>query len=419
VDTSRLEDSHRWPQFLPDQEHFLFWARNAMGTGEQTIRVGKLGTTEAKIVLKTANAARYAAGYMLFMREHALLAQPFDPKRLDLTGEPTPVGEHLAINSATNVPEFSASETGTLIYETGEGGGAWDLLWFTRDGKPDGSIAQQERYYYPALSPDGNLLAVSLFNGTEGITNLWILDLKRGTKSRFTFNNGVQIGPVWSVDGKTLYYASSLKGARHIYAKAADGSGTEQMILETQGVSEFPHSFTADGRYLLYTHTSENSPQAKPDIWALPMFGDRRPFSIVETPFSSINPEASPVGKWMAYQNNESGRNEIYVTQVPGGGAKWQVSSNGGVDPKWRGDGKELYFLDLSDNVMAVDVDTSGGTPKLGVPHVLFQAIGVQRQVGTYVVMRDGRKFLINSGSTKAGAEPLTLVTNWTADLKK
>jgi len=139
----------------------------------------------------------------------------------------------------------------------------------------------------------------------------------------------------------------------------------------------------------------------------------------VQTAFSDLVPAASPAGKWMAYQNNESGRSEIYLTQFPGGGARWQVSTSGGADARWRGDGKELYFLDPSDSVMAVDVDSSGGTPRLGVPHALFQAMGVQRQVGTYVVTSDGKKFLINSGSVKQGTEPLTLVTNWTAELKK
>ena len=419
LDASRLEDSHRWPQFLPDQQHFLFWARNALGSGEQTIYIGKLGSLEAKIVLKTPNAALYASGYMIFMRDQTLLAQPFDAKRMELSGEPTPIGEHIAINGATNVPEFSASEAGTLIYQTGDAAGAWDLLWFTRDGKPAGAITQQERYYYPALSPDGNFLAVSLFNGTQGVTNLWVFDLKRGTKSRLTFNTGIQIGALWSRDGKTLYYAGDIKGIRHIYSKAADGSGSEQTILETPGISELPYSLSPDGRSLVYTRQVADQAKKNTDIWVLPLTGDRKPFPIVETPFEDMNPAVSPAGKWMAYQNNESGHSEVYMTPFPGGGARWQVSTNGGVDPRWRGDGKELYYLDLTDNLMAVDVDGSGAAPRLGAPHALFQASGVQRQVGTYVVTADGKKFLINSGSTKQGTEPLTLVTNWTAEVKK
>jgi hypothetical protein len=140
--------------------------------------VGVLGSLQSKVILKSATAATYASGYLLFMRDQTLLAQPFDAGRLELSGEATPIAEHVAVNGATSVPEFSASETGTLVYQTGDLTGAWDLLWFTRDGKPVGALAEQERYYYPALSPDEGRLAVALFNGGQGIANIWVLDLR-------------------------------------------------------------------------------------------------------------------------------------------------------------------------------------------------------------------------------------------------
>jgi serine/threonine protein kinase/Tol biopolymer transport system component len=419
VDLAKNQNSHRWPHFLPDNRHFIFWARNAQGAAEQAIYVGSLDSPEIKKILTGVSTATYASGYLLFERDQTLLAQPFDTERLELTGEATPLAEHVAANGATGVPEFSASESGTLVYQTGDATGSWDLLWLTRDGKPGGAVAEQERYYYPELSPDDSRLAVSLFNGTQGTADVWILDLKRGTKSRLTFSPGTQLSSVWSTDGKTVYYASNVKGANHIYSKAADGSAGEQTVLEEADAAEIPFGFPSDGRYLVFQRRASNDPRGNVAIWALPMFGDRKPFPIVQTPFDDIHPAVSPFGKWMAYQNTESGRSEIYVTQFPGGGARWQVSTKGGADAKWRGDGKELYFLDPSDNLMAVGVDTSGPAPRMGVPHALFQAIGVQRQVGTYVVTRDGKKFLINSGSTKQGNEPLTLVTNWTAELKK
>jgi eukaryotic-like serine/threonine-protein kinase len=250
------------------------------------------------------------------------------------------------------------------------------LLWLTPDGKPAGAVAEQERYYYPELSPDDSRLAVSLFNGTQGTADVWILDLKRGTKSRLTFGPGTQLSAVWSADGKTVYYASNVKGANHIYSKAADGSGAEQTVLEEADAAEIPFGFSSDGRYLVFQRRVTSDPRGNFDIWAIPMFGDHKPFPIVQTPFDDIHPAVSPSGKWMTYQNTESGRSEIYVTQFPGGGARWQVSTNGGADARWRGDGKELYFLDPSDNLMAVDVDTSGPAPRMGVPHALFQANG-------------------------------------------
>jgi serine/threonine protein kinase len=418
LDTSRNENSNRWPNFLPDNQHFLFWARNALGTQEQNVSVGTLGSMQTKLVLKGVTTATFASGYLLFMREQTLLAQPFDTKRLEVTGEATPIAEHIAVNGATAVPEFSASQNGILVYQTGEASGAWDLLWFTREGKPEGALAQQDRYYYPALSPDGGRVAVSLFNGTQGVADIWILDIRRGTKSRLTFGSGTQVSAVWSFDGKTVYYASN-RGANQIYSKPADGSGSEQAVLEDTTASEVPYDASPDGRYLIFTRRLLSDSRNNLDIWALPLTGGGKPFPIVQTPFDDVSPAISPNGKWMAYQNNESGRTEVYVTLFPGGGARWQVSTNGGVEPKWRGDSKELYFLDPSDNLTAVDVDAAGDSPRLGVPHALFQAIGVQRQVGTYVATADGKKFLINSGSTKQGNEPLTLVMNWTAELKK
>jgi Tol biopolymer transport system component len=385
--------------------------------------VGTLGSFQTRVVLKGVTTAIYASGYLLFLREQTLLAQPFGPASQQLSGEATPIAERIAVNGATGAPDFSASDNGTLVYQMGEASGTWDLLWYTRDGKPAGAVAQQERYYYPDLSPDDSRVAVSLFNGTQGIADVWLLDLRRGAKSRLTFGPGSQLSALWSRDGKMVYYSSNVKGANHIYARAADGSGSEQVILEDADSSTVPFSFSPDGHSLVYTRRLLNDPKNNLDIWVLPLSAEGKPndkpFPIVETPFDDVNPDVSPNGRYMAYQNTESGRNEIYLTVFPSGGARWQVSTNGGVDARWRGDGKELFFLDPSDGLMAVDVDTSTGTPRLGVPHTLFQVMGVQRQVGTYVVTRDGKKFLVNSGSTKQGTDPLTLVTNWTADLKK
>ena len=422
LDFSRAENSHRWPRFLPDNQHFLFWGRSALGS-EQALMVGVLGSLDAKLILKGATTAVYSSGYILFLREQTLLAQPFDPKTLKLSGEATPIAEHVAVNGATGAADFSAADNGTLVYQTGDAVGTWDLIWYTRDGKLAGTVAQQERYYYPNLSPDNTRVAVSLFNGTQGIADIWILDLQRGAKSRLTFGPGTQLSALFSRDGKTVYYSSNVKGVNHIYSRAADGGGSEQIILDDPDNSTIPYSFSPDGNFLVYTRRMVSDSQANVDLWVLPISSDGKaggkPFPIVQTPFDDLNPEVSPAGKFMTYQNIESGRNEIYLTAFPSGGARWQVSTGGGVDARWRGDGKEIFFLDPADNLMAVDVDTTSGSPRLGVPHSLFQVMGVQRQLGTYVVTKDGKKFLINSGSTKQGTDPLTLVTNWTADLKK
>jgi eukaryotic-like serine/threonine-protein kinase len=419
VDFSQGENSHRWPSFLPDGKHFLYWSRNSRGTQEHVLYVGELGSLQAKPLRKSETMAAYASGYLLFMRDQTLMAQPFDPGRLELSGEPTPIAEHVAINGGTGRPLFAASDTGSLVYQSGEMTGGWDLLWLARDGKRTGSLGQVDRYFTPALSPDGTRLAVTIFNGLGGTGDIWIFDLKRGTNTRLTFGPAFQQAPVWTPDGKTIFYSSTAKGPPHIYAKAADGSGSERTVSEGNDLVEFPSSFSPDGRYLAYERRDLVKSASGFDLWVLPLSGEGKPFPIVQTPFEEREPEISPDGKWMAYRNNESGRMEVYITAFPGGGAKWQVSSNGGIGAKWRGDSKELFFVDSADNLMAVDVNAFGSAVRLGVPHVLFQVVGAQRQAGPFDVTRDGKKFLINNGNPKEGNEPVTLVLNWPAELKK
>jgi serine/threonine protein kinase len=419
LDFSRGENSHRWPSFLPDGKHFLFFSRNSRGSQENVLSVGELGSLQAKLLMKGESMAVYASGYLIFMRDQTLMAQPFDPRRLELSGQPAPIAEHVGINGGTARPLFSASETGALVYQSGEITGGWDLLWVARDGKKIGSIAKVDRYFNPAISPDGTRLAVTIFSGLQGTGDIWIFDLKRGTNTRLTFGPALQQGPVWSADGKSIFYGSTAKGPPHIYAKAADGSGSERTVLESNATVEFPWSVSADGRYLAYERRDLDKGDTGVDLWVLPLSGDGKPFPIVQTPFEERDPQISPDGKWMAYRNNESGRMEVYITAFPSGGAKWQVSTSGGINPKWRGDGKELFFVDSADNLMAVDVNASGNAVRLGVPHALFEAVGAQRQYGAFDVTADGKKFLINSGNTKEANEPVTLVQNWPAELKK
>jgi Tol biopolymer transport system component len=421
LDASKAENSHRWPSFLPDGKHFLYWSRSSRGPESTVLYIGEVGTLEAKQLMKSETMAVYASGHLLFMRDRTLMAQPFDPRKMELSGEPVPIAEHIAINGATVRAMFAPSETGELVYQTGEASSGWNMVWWGRDGKPLGSIGQPSRYIGPVLSPDGTRLAVTIFAGNQGTADIWIYDLIRGTSTRLTFGAASpanQTTPVWTPDGKTVFYASSVKDSPHIYAKIADGSSPERVILEDADASEYPRSISPDGRYLVFEKKVMKT-ETGYHLWALPLVGDGKPFPIVHDAFDEGAPEVSPDGKWMAYWSNESGRREIYITAFPGGGAKWQVSSNGGTAAKWRGDGKELFFVDPADNIVAVDVNASGGAVKLGTPRTLFQAVGIQRDFGPYDVTKDGKKFLINSGNLKEGTEPVTLVQNWPAELKK
>jgi serine/threonine protein kinase len=413
------ENSHRWPVFLPDGKHFIYWSRNSRGSQEHVLYLAEIGSLNAKLLVKNESMAVYTPGYLLFTRDQTLMARPFNARNFEFTGDPVPVVEHVANNGGVARPVFSASNNGEIIYQAGDTAGGWNLVWEDREGKRVGSLPQTARYFYPALSPDGTRIAVTLAD-TQGIGDIWIFDLQRGTSTRLTFGSALISYPTWSPDGKTVYYSSTVKGPPHIYAKSADGSGPERTVLETENTVELIEDVSSDGRYLIYNRRDNVSQTGGTlDTWALPLSGDGKPFPVVHTPFDDIAATLSPDGKWLAYQNIESGRMEVYITPFPGGGPRWQASTEGGWKPRWRGDSKELFFLNVNDTVTALDVSFKGAALQLGVPRALFPAGGVQRQAGAYDVTRDGKKFLLNSGDVKEGNEPLVFVQNWPAQLKK
>jgi eukaryotic-like serine/threonine-protein kinase len=417
IDVARGENSHRWPYFLPDGKHFLYWARNSHGALEHTIYIGTVGSMDARPLMKRESMAVYVPGYLLFMRGQSLMAQPFDAARMEISGSPVPVAEHVLNNSTSSHPIFSASDDGTLVYQTGSEQGGWRLLWSTRDGKPAGALGDVDRYFDPAISPDGTRVAAALF-ASQGTGDIWIFDLRRNTRTRLTFGAANQRYPVWAPDGKTVYYASNETGAYHVYAKAADGTGPERVVLD-QDAFDYPEDLSPDQKYLVFMRGATDG-KTGTEMWALPLTDhERKPLQVVPSLYNTFAASVSPDGKWLSYESNETGRFEVYVTPFPGGGGKWQVSTGGGTSAKWRHDGKELFFLDPADNLMAVDVNPSGPTIQLGTPHALFRAVGVQNTLGPYAVTGDGKKFLINTGELKEENQPLTMVQNWPAGLKK
>jgi eukaryotic-like serine/threonine-protein kinase len=313
----------------------------------------------------------------------------------------------------------SASENGTLIYQPGEDTSPNESLsWFTREGKPVGILAQREGFAAYTLSPEGRRLAASIYNVSTGTADIWIFDLQPGTKERLTFGAGTKNYPVWTPDGKTIYYSSNAQGLNHIFARAADGSGEERQVFGLDNSFDIPGSIAPDGKYLAFGKREITEGRIILDIWGLPLFGDAKPFPIVQNKFTNGRPSISPDGKWMAYPNDESGRDEIYITAFPGAGAKWQVSTGGGDLPAWRKDGRELYFLDPSHNLVAVDVSAFVNSIKLGIPHALFRLPGLNDS-WHFVPTADGQKFVVDVVNTRESPEPFTLVQNWTADLKK
>jgi serine/threonine protein kinase/Tol biopolymer transport system component len=406
------ENSHRWPSFLPDGKHFLFWQRGP----HSGVAVGTLDSLEHQPLFENATNAVYATpGYLLFVRDQALLAQPFSTRKLATTGDAIPIAEHVAVNGPSYRGVVSASENGMLVYQAGTASSGWQLLRAGRDGKPLPGFSDHAAFLYPRLSPDGKRIAVAITEPGGGGTDIWIFDMQRGSKTRLTFGPGVGNYPAWTPAGDRVIFSSNRNGHLDIYSKAADGSGSDEIVLQDESDKTWK-SISPDGQYLAYQRVESSKPNT--EIWVLPLFGDRKPSPIVSPQGNAEQPIISPDGRWLAYSSDESKRFEVYVTPFPGGGPKWQVSTTGGVAPRWRGDGKELYFVGYDGAMTAVDVTTTKSSVSLGTPHALFSTT-LQRAVGPFDVYRDGQQFLLNATGLQEGDTPLTLVTNWLADLKK
>ena len=408
--------SHRYPWFLPDGRHFLYATNQA---GDMPVQVGSLDepAESGKVVAQAHSPAVYAQGHLLFLRENTLMAQPFDAVRLETTGEAMPVAEGVpSFTQPLRLGGFAVSPAGLLTFLSGTNGEQAQLLWKDRFGKVLGNLGERIPIIgNVAISPDQKSAAV----GFGTVQDLWIYDAARGLPTRFTFDPAIDREPVWSPDGKTLYFVSARgKGNFNVYRKASNGTGAEELLLE-DAVDKSPTSFSPDGRLLLY---SRNDPKTSSDIWILPLTQEAggakpEPRVFLQTPFNEARPQFSPDGQWVAYESNESGQREVYAAPLPGPGGKRQISSGGGVKPRWRKDGKEIFYHTEEGQLMAAEVIARNGTLEVGKVQKLFDGIGNIRGY-LYDVSADGQRFLV-ADEGAATARPLTLLQNWTATLRK
>jgi Tol biopolymer transport system component/predicted Ser/Thr protein kinase len=411
-EAARKEGSVGWPEFLPDGRHFLYMATGQKAE-ENTYRIGSLDSPESKALASAQTLVTYAPpGFLLFVRDKTLVAQPFDAKALKTTGEPTPLAEHVGTD-AVGLARFSVSREGTIAYRTGESGGR--LLWMDRGGREIDSVGDPGEYGNPALSRAGDRLAFNLDDARTGKTDIWIRDLARGVSSRFTFGAGNSIDPLWSPDGGTIVFSSDRDGNFNLFEKPSSGQGEEKLLLKTDEF-KIASDWSRDGRYIAF---SSRGAKTNWDVWVLPTFGDRKPVPFVAGAFAELAPAFSPDGRFLAYQSNESGRFEIYVQSFPGPGGKWQVSSSGGFDAAWRADGKELFYRAPDQKLMAVDIRI-GESFQAGIPRPLFLA---RVQPGTarnkYLPAADGQRFLLVAPLGREAMVPTTVVLNWFAELTR
>jgi len=409
LDSSRQEIFHRFPQFLPDGRHFLYFARSAQ-LENSAIYVGALDQPRAKRIIRAETNVAYAPpGYLLFPREGTLVAQAFDAASLALAGAPFRVAEQVE-RGRNNEADFSVSETGVLAYQSG-GTAKTQLVWFDRNGKQLGAPGPPGDYLWPALSPDEKRVAIGRNDAQTGTSDIWLLDLARGIPSRFTFDPANDIYPVWSPDGSRIVSASNRDGAWNLYQKLSSGAGSEEAILKSSD-SKIPNDWSLDGRFILY---EQLSPNTQWDLWVLPLFGERQPFPFLQTKFSEQSGVFAPDARWIAYQSDESGSYQVYVQSFPPSGDKWQISSEGGSRPRFRRDGKELFYLAANGKLMAVEVKTNASSFEFGVPKPLFEA----HTTGYYAVTGDGQRFLLNPPIAESTGAPITVVLNWAAEVKR
>jgi Tol biopolymer transport system component len=403
--------SHRFPQFLPDGQRFLFFVQG--GLAAQGIYLGSVEGGEPRRLMANDTAGAWAPpGQMFFVRQGALVARPFDADRGAFTGDPITVADPVAFDAAFNLGGFSISSAGPVLYRSG-GSERRQLTWYERSGKSVGTAGEPDEStpQHPELSPDGRRMIVS--RAAQSNFDLWLIDLVRGSRTRFTFDAAIDGSSLWSPDGTQIAFRSNRRGGAYdLYLKPSSGAAGEEVILESSS-NKTPLSWSPDGRFLLFW---ELDARTNYDLWMLPMVGERKPVPWVNTPFAETNGQFSPDGRFVAYQSNESGPFEIYVQPFPTASTKWQISTNGGSMPRWRADGKELYFIASDAKLMAAAVTKWETTFETSSPVALFQTRmvggGSQFLKHQYSVSRDGR-FLIIEPAEASTATPLSVILNW------
>jgi len=349
------------------------------------------------------------------------MARPFDASRRELHGEAEPLAEQLQTTSGQvtgAAGAFTVSDTGVLAYQTGAIAVRSQLTWFDREGRQTGLLGDQADYADVELSPDDQRLAVSVLDQAQGTRDLWLYDVKRELRTRFTFDAANEFEPIWSPDGDRLVFAR-IKASVDMFQKPSSGSGSEVALLEG-GLGKFPADWSPDGRFILYI--AGGAAIARSDLRVLPLVGDKKTFGFLETPFIETRGRFSPDGRWIAYVSDESGQLEIYVARFPEATEKRRVSTAGGLWPRWRRDGKEIVYLAPDNTLTAATVNGEGATLEVGAVRTLFAAHprpSVTLGDYPYDVSADGRRFLVNNLVEETASAAITLVVNWTASLKK
>jgi Tol biopolymer transport system component len=427
LDASRHEEMHLYPHFLPDSDHFLFLARGP-ARENNAIMVGSLTSKEVKLVITADSRVAYdPSGYLLYVREGSLLALPFDGTKLQAHGDPLPIADAVRQNVSTGSAAVALSSNGVLAYRTVSAAvGNYKLTWLDRAGNVLSTLGEAGFNINPKLSPDGKKVAVQRFDPQTGNTDIWIIDVLRGSSTRLTFDGGSDRDPIWSPNGDQIAFSSDEKQSG-LYLKSATGVGNPELLLKSPAPAVW--DWSADGKFIAYSPSRE----IINDISFYQLFGKHEPLTyLAESNFAHGLAQFSPDVHWLAYASGEAGRLEVYVQSFPTPSSKWQVSTGGGLLPRWRQDGKEIFYLGNDRKLRAVRVRPSDKDKSFDIstPEVLFEVpslretvgnVGALGRVGGYDVAADGQAFLFNVlvGEASNTPTPITVITNWTASLKR
>ncbi len=425
VEVTKANGDQRHPVFLPDGRHFIYVLRfRLLGSAEPGgIYVSSLDGKENRRVLLDVSSPIFAPparggrnGHILFVRENTLMAAPFDATSAQVSGDVFPVAESVSLTTNNSYAAASVSENGELFYQAGGfSAGSNQISWYDRSGKSLGPVSAPGGVLGPALSPDEKSVVFRRITAcTAG--DLWVRDLSRGAERRLTSTPSANIAPVWSPRGDRIGFASKRGGPFHLYMKPASGSEQDELLLPSN-VSDSTTQWSRDGRFIVYF---EIDPKTKDDLWVLPAQGDaavRKPIPFLRTEFNELFGQLSPDSHWMAFTSDRSGRREVYVRPFPPSDGEWTISLAGGEQPRWRGDGKELFFEAADGKMMAVPVRAVAGTrPFLdaGTPVALFDAHLSPSPANNefeYDVTPDGKRFLITATGGSGAASPSLTVT--------
>jgi Tol biopolymer transport system component len=415
------ERGHLWPEFLPDGDHFLFLADSAEPQFH-ILFIGAVRSPERTHLFPLASNAAYARGQLFFARERQLLAAPFDVDRRRVTAEPIVVGDEVLQQwNLDHKTDFSVSEAGPLVFRSLSGPDT-KLVWRDRAERRSLVMTPSAAHHFePTLSPDQKRIAVDVFDprpskqhgfGLAAVTSdIWIIEGEGGAASRLTFDPAADFDPVWSPDGTRIAFSSNRGGSLDLYVRRIGGAAGDELLYASPD-AKHAQSWSPDGRWLVY---ASYDPKTKGDLWLLPMDGPRAPIPLLRSDANEEQAQVSPDGRWFAYASNESGHDEIYVQSFPRPAGKWQVSIAGGGDPRWRPDGKELFFIGDDRRLMVSDVTVGEGFNR-SVPLPIFDT-GMKPQWGSarnlYDVSRDGQRFLFMTPVADDRLSPFTILLNW------